>query len=205
MSVNAPSRVTTGSANPRRLAILEAALTLFAESGVNGVAVPDIASRAGVGTGTIYRYFLSKEALVNQLFRQEKQRIDDYLVPVRQLEGNAREIFDLFWQQMLTFARECPRSFRFLELQDHRPYLDEASRNLERQVLVRRVRAFRAFQEQGEFRRDLRAEIIMAMVWGALVNLVKATQAGYLELSDEDAGAAREACWQLCAAPPDKR
>lgn len=196
-----PTRTRTMPAredSPKRLAILEAALTLFAESGVNGVAVPDIATRAEVGTGTIYRYFASKEALVNELFRQEKHRIDGYLTIPESRQQSARQIFEAFWQQMLTYARTYPRSFRFLELQDHRPYLDDQSRDLERNVLMMRVKAFRRLQQQGDFRADIRAEVIMAMVWGALVNLVKATQAGHIELSDADAAAARDACWQLC-------
>lgn len=184
--------------SPKRLAILEAALILFAESGVNGVAVPDIAARADVGTGTIYRYFDNKETLVNELFRQEKHRIDEHLTVPESQQHSGRLAFDAFWQQMLTYARSYPRSFRFLELQDHRPYLDEESRALERKVLMQRVQSFRKLQQQNEFRSDVRAEVIMAMIWGAIVNLVKATQAGHIELTDADEQAARNACRQLC-------
>src|ERR1035437_2808422 len=41
----------------KREAILGAALELFAERGFHGTAVPQIADKAGVGAGTIYRYF----------------------------------------------------------------------------------------------------------------------------------------------------
>ena len=54
-------------------AILAAALELFAERGFYGTAVPAVAQRAGVGAGTIYRYFDNKEALVNVLYRRWKQ------------------------------------------------------------------------------------------------------------------------------------
>src|SRR5690606_27876447 len=52
----------------KREAILHAALELFVERGFWGTAVPEIAEKAGVGAGTIYRYFESKEALVNALY-----------------------------------------------------------------------------------------------------------------------------------------
>ncbi|MFN0246911.1 MAG: TetR/AcrR family transcriptional regulator, partial [Kofleriaceae bacterium] len=58
----------------KREAILDAALELFVERGFFGTAVPEIADKAGVGAGTIYRYFESKEALVNAIYRQQKQR-----------------------------------------------------------------------------------------------------------------------------------
>ncbi|MFL1483554.1 TetR/AcrR family transcriptional regulator [Marinobacter sp. LN3S78] len=184
---------------PKRTAILEAALDRFAELGVNGVAVPDIASRAQVGTGTIYRYFQNKEALVNALFQEEKLRFGEYLAQTRNHQGSPRELFDQHWQQMVGFAREHPKSFRFLELQDHLPYLDDSSRELERQVLRRLVTPSRNLQQQGVFRTDIRAEIIMATVWGAFVNLMKAERAGYIELSDKDINDARDACWRMCA------
>jgi len=57
----------------KREAIMGAALDLFVERGFHGTAVPEIAQAAGVGAGTIYRYFEHKEALVNALYRPEKQ------------------------------------------------------------------------------------------------------------------------------------
>jgi AcrR family transcriptional regulator len=47
----------------KRLAILEQAIQTFAEFGFRGADVQVIADRAGVGKGTVYRYFHSKEDL----------------------------------------------------------------------------------------------------------------------------------------------
>src|SRR4051812_14698782 len=74
----APSRpsqpLITGRkhAGDKRESIMSAALDLFVERGFFGTAVPEIADRAGVGAGTIYRYFESKEALVNAIYREQK-------------------------------------------------------------------------------------------------------------------------------------
>jgi AcrR family transcriptional regulator len=51
----------------KREDILKAARTVFAEHGFVGARIVDIASRAGVATGTVYLYFESKEALVAAL------------------------------------------------------------------------------------------------------------------------------------------
>ena len=53
----------------KREAILAAALDLFNERSFNGTPMPLVAERAGVGAGTIYRYFESKEALGNVVYR----------------------------------------------------------------------------------------------------------------------------------------
>src|SRR5689334_15289154 len=68
------SRKVAGDRGDKREAILAAALELFVERGFYGTAVPEIAERAGVGAGTIYRYFESKETLVNELYREQKMR-----------------------------------------------------------------------------------------------------------------------------------
>lgn len=70
----APGRAATPASTrgDKREAILAAALGLFVERGFHGTAVPEVAARAGVGAGTIYRYFASKEALVNALYQREK-------------------------------------------------------------------------------------------------------------------------------------
>jgi len=48
----------------RRAQILDAATAVFIEKGLQRTTMRDVARAAGVSTGTIYNYFLNKEALV---------------------------------------------------------------------------------------------------------------------------------------------
>jgi AcrR family transcriptional regulator len=48
--------------------VLDAAREVFGESGAEA-SIEDIAARAGVGIGTVYRRFASKEALIDELLR----------------------------------------------------------------------------------------------------------------------------------------
>ena len=59
-------RPPRADARRNRARILEAARTCFAESGLEAQ-VDDIARRAGVGVGTVYRHFPTKEALYEAL------------------------------------------------------------------------------------------------------------------------------------------
>ena len=160
--------------------------------------MPVVAQQANVGTGTIYRYFESKELLVNELFREQKIAINQRLYSDLDLKQSPRELFDEIWRRMVLFTREAPDTYRFVELQDHRPYLDAASKQLEREALAPILAQYRTLQKRGIFRNDLRAEVLMTLVWGAFVNLIKAERDGHIELSDADINAARDACWQLC-------
>jgi AcrR family transcriptional regulator len=51
-------------AEERRLQILDAALTVFAEKGYRGTSIKDIAAAAGMSQGLMYHYFKSKEELL---------------------------------------------------------------------------------------------------------------------------------------------
>ncbi|MDZ7640932.1 MAG: helix-turn-helix domain-containing protein [Desulfurivibrio sp.] len=51
----------------KRQRIMAAALRLFAERGFHGAPTSAIAAEAGVGVGTIYRYFKDKDSLIHEL------------------------------------------------------------------------------------------------------------------------------------------
>ncbi|GGC92596.1 TetR/AcrR family transcriptional regulator [Halopseudomonas salina] len=182
----------------KRTAILQAALKVFAEGGVNGVPMPVLAEQAGVGTGTIYRYFSSKEVLVNELFREEKLNLNKRLYANLDKSLTPKESFALVWERMVAYTREAPESYRFMELQDHRPYLDEQSRTMEHEAIAPILAYYRRLQEQGVYREDIRAEVLMALIWGAFVNLIRAERDGLFSLDQADINAARDACWSLC-------
>ncbi|WP_431958436.1 TetR/AcrR family transcriptional regulator [Nocardia lijiangensis] len=50
--------------------MLDAALDVFAEKGIDGASVKDVAAAAGVTPGLLYHYFAGKEALVTALLRE---------------------------------------------------------------------------------------------------------------------------------------
>jgi AcrR family transcriptional regulator len=56
--------------------ILNSALTLFTKKGIKSTTTREIAQKAGLAEGTIYRHFKSKEELSQQLFRD---RMDVFL------------------------------------------------------------------------------------------------------------------------------
>src|SRR4051812_29105035 len=112
---------TTTEAPPadKRQAILSAALELFAERTFEGTPVPLIAERAGVAAGTIYRYFDSKEALVNALYRRCKENLRDIVAGAIASGSTHEGRFRLMWRGQWRFAADEPRALAFLETQHH--------------------------------------------------------------------------------------
>ena len=182
----------------KRRRILDAALSVFAERGYHGTAVPLVAEAARVGTGTIYRYFASKSELVNEVFRDAKTRLRDALLDELVVEREPEQLFLDLWTRLVSFARREPIAFQFLEMQDHVPYLDDESRAVEMRVLGPVWTWASSLSEHGKTR-DLPVEALIALVWGALVGLIKAERLGYLTLSDDVLERAGRACWAAIA------
>lgn len=184
----------------KRGAVLDAALQLFEERTFHGAAMPLVAERAGVGAGTIYRYFESKEVLVNELFRFWKGELAGALAPAAQA-ATASEGFDLYWRGLTDFALAQPTAFAFLETHRHQPYLDAASRAVSL-GLDAEIEAFiRRHQRKGSLRSGNPAELI-ALVLGAFVGLVRAAQDGRIRLSRLQLLAAGPRAWLLIAPGP---
>ncbi|HEY4240017.1 MAG TPA: TetR/AcrR family transcriptional regulator [Kofleriaceae bacterium] len=159
-------------ATDKREAIMGAALELFVERGFYGVAVPEIADRAGVGAGTIYRYFESKEALVNAIYREQKLSFGAVTISDFPVDAPTRDQFHTMWNRMASFAIERPEAFIFLELHHHAAYLDDESRKVEQRMLELTSDVIRAAQA----RHDLKAgepKLLMSIVMGAFTGIMR--------------------------------
>lgn len=63
------SSPSTGSADLTRQRLIRSALELFTTRGYHDTTTAQIAKKAGIAEGTIYRHFASKQHLVNELYR----------------------------------------------------------------------------------------------------------------------------------------
>ena len=85
----------------RRNAIIDAGFQEFAVQGFTAAKLDDVAVRAGIGKGTIYLYFDSKEALFEEVVRKN-------LFPLRdearhfadEFQGSASELLTIHLQRM---------------------------------------------------------------------------------------------------------
>jgi AcrR family transcriptional regulator len=183
----------------KRQAILVAALELFNERTYGGTPMPMVAERAGVGAGTIYRYFASKEALVNAVYRDCKLALQRCLAARTATGHSAREEFSRLWQGLWDFARQRPEALRFLETHNHASYLDEASREVSEAVFVTIGDLVGRARAEGLMRRSDPA-VLIAMAFGAFVGLVKEADQGHFELTDDLIRTSEDAVWALLQA-----
>jgi AcrR family transcriptional regulator len=76
----------------RRSQLLAAARAIVAEGGFDALRIGALASRAGVATGTVYRYFDSRATLAVEVFSQASQREVDAMDEALQAQGIAAAV-----------------------------------------------------------------------------------------------------------------
>ncbi len=199
MASSIASKTAREPKGDKREAILDAALDLFVERGFFGTAVPEIADTAGVGAGTIYRYFESKEALVNAIYRQQKQRFAHVVLDDFPASSSTREQFRTMWMRMATFAQNNVKAFIFMELHHHQRYLDAESRALEQRLLS----LFTSIVVAAQARRELKAgppNLLMGIVMGAFVGVIRSCVEVEQSLDEADWVLAEQVLWEAVRA-----
>jgi TetR/AcrR family transcriptional regulator, repressor of fatR-cypB operon len=196
------STVTLAAMAEKRVAVLDAALAMFAERGFHGTSIPDVIARAKVGASTLYRLYPSKEALVNAVFVRAKESLERRLADALPPPSDPPALFRALWDRLVLFAQEEPVAFHFLELHDHTAYLDAQSRAVELRVLGPIFAACSELQAVGVLTRDVGPEVSMAFLWGAFVGLVKAERTAYIKLSPDAWRGACDAAWRAFAKDP---
>jgi len=183
----------------KREAIIAAALELFVERGFYGTAVPEIAEKAGVGAGTIYRYFESKEALVNVLYREHKLEFGRIALDNFPATAPTREQFRLLWNRMVKFSTDQPHSFIFLELHHHARYLDAASRQVEQRMNELFTHVVVTAQARGELKPG-DPSLLMSLVMGAFVGVIRSCVDAHRQATDADWKLAEQCMWEAVRA-----
>lgn len=195
-----PSRTRGGEPDNRaeltRQAILDAALEVFTEQTYGGARIENIAERAGVAMGTIYKYFPSKLALVNEVFRFWKLKTREYAYPPA---GPSRQRLHGWVRQVADFANKHPLAHEFLLTHHHAPYLDKQSRAIGDPMDRRAADSIRDGQKAGEIRKG-DAELLAAMVLGVFNGVTREMRARGKALDERTITLAEEAAWDLLRA-----
>jgi AcrR family transcriptional regulator len=92
-----PERPLRADARRNRERILKAARAVFADRGLHSQ-IDDVAKRAKVGVGTVYRHFPTKEALLDALVRERFEEIAGYAEEALRLDDGWAGFSQLIWR-----------------------------------------------------------------------------------------------------------
>jgi AcrR family transcriptional regulator len=96
-------RPLRADARRNRERILDAAIEVFSEQGVDAQ-IDDVARRADLGVGTIYRHFPTKDALITELVRQKFRAFCENAREALTDDGEPFEVFAGLLRRNATFC-----------------------------------------------------------------------------------------------------
>jgi AcrR family transcriptional regulator len=167
-STSGPARPLRADAVRNRARVLEAARAAFAQEGL-AVPLDEIARRAGVGAGTVYRHFPTKEALFEAVIADQLAALaadaEARLAALRQGADPGEEFFEFF-------GAVVEDSIRKASLADALTAVGAALRPETLEAAARLRAGLSALLEQaqraGAVRADVDTEDLHALAVGAL-------------------------------------
>lgn len=132
----------------KREQILQAAMKLLIENGVQGTPMSAIARAAGTGMGTIYNYFPTKEDLINEIYLYIKQdELKSVAVPMA--HEPLKKQFEHFYRTMIVYMISHPTHFWYMEQFNASPIIKVETRREGLHVFASHMAVIREGQEQG--------------------------------------------------------
>jgi AcrR family transcriptional regulator len=93
----------------RRALVMDAARSVFAEMGIEGASIREIAKRAGYTPGAIYTYFDSKEAIYADLLNESLDRLQSCVDTAKAPKNNPAKLLIVKAQAWFGFYADNPR------------------------------------------------------------------------------------------------
>ncbi|VBB04970.1 tetr bacterial regulatory protein hth signature [Lucifera butyrica] len=157
----------------KKAAVLQATLELISEQGFHATPMSQIAQKANIGVGTIYRYFPSKEDLINSLYIQVKSRLAQFVFKNYSENMPVRRSFIILLRSIVDYFIENPKEFLFMEQYANSPMITVATRQEGLRMFEPASKLFIRAKEE-TLLKDLPMEMINTLAFGAtkaLVNL----------------------------------
>jgi AcrR family transcriptional regulator len=153
------TRPLRADARRNRERVLKAAGAVFADQGIDAQ-MDDVARRAKVGVGTVYRHFPTKEALVEALVRARFGEIVAIAAEARERADAWQGFCELIWRAAELNAAD--RGFcEVMAMTDQRPVIAECGLSAHTAALMERAKA------AGRMRADASEADVSVIMCGA--------------------------------------
>jgi AcrR family transcriptional regulator len=204
----------------KREAILQAALELVAENGLQHTPMSLISKRSRASAGIIYHYFESKEDLLESLYWRIKKDMTCAIVAADDPRQPLAKRFQTLWLSIFRYCLAHPQEMAYLEqyecvpkkkqpgtlLHSEAKTLDDLIENLrtqdalkdlplEEKTLYSLIVDLRA----QDLVKDLPLEVVGELTYGMALRLALQVNAGQLSLDDTMLNEIAKACWDAIA------
>ena len=182
----------------KQKAILKAALELFSEQGFHASPMAQLAERAHVGVGSIYRYFKDKDELIETLYEEVDEALQLAIINGIDPTLSTRQQFLHLIINFTHFLKDHPHEYKFLEQYYHSPYgIDKKREKLlldsstDRQSLFAKL----FLDDSNNEVKPLSGQVLHALTFGPILFLLRDSMAGLVELNDKLITQVADGCW----------
>ena len=180
----------------KRDAVMQAALEMVGEHGFHGSPMAQIAERAGVAAGTIYRFFDSKDTLIKEIQASLEGQILAVVTEGYPEGQSVRERFMHIERRIIGHFIASPLQFRFLEQYHYSPYGLDSRR--EKAFGKKKTNLIEDLLEEALRHRivkDLPLPILYALAFGPVIEVCRDHILEFVALDERLIERTAEACW----------
>lgn len=170
-----------------RARILTAAMKLFARNGFSRTSVESLAREAGVGKGTIYGYFKTKEEILLAFCEEELEFVYERLSRnTNHTVSLLEQLLNLYMGLFEYISRNPEFGRQFMrEMIFPKEMTVERSRELDDRFIALVLPLLRQAQHRGELRSDVPLIFVIAQFYAQYVMAVSAWYMGRLQSEDD--------------------
>lgn len=96
--------------------IIEIATQLFVEQGFENTPTSQISKESGIGTGTLFYHFKTKEDLINEIYKRFRSEIDEYIIKgITTDESEILSNIQLIWTNLIKWKFKNKTKHLFIE------------------------------------------------------------------------------------------
>jgi AcrR family transcriptional regulator len=147
-----------------RTKILDSALSLFAQNGIDQTSTNGIAAQAGVAAGTIFVHFKTKQELINSVFLSTKQKMFQAMIDSIDEQKEYRQNFVNSIRSLILFCLTHDDIFRFHSIIDRGIDIDTETVDQSMEFVRPIVRHFDEGIAEGIIK-DLPHQLLFRWVW----------------------------------------
>lgn len=181
--------------------IYKATLRLVANYGLSGISMANIAKEAGIGTGTLYTYFISKDELISSLYIETKKCHGINLCQKFSIEAPVKLVFREIWMNFLQYRIDNYEEGVFQHQYLVSPYIqnDMESYEVTRKLLNPVCEIFERGKREMLIK-NVDCKLLMILVSGFVNELVEESRAKMIELTPQLREHAFSICWDAIKA-----
>ena len=151
--------------------IIQSAMKLFIENGVQATPMSAIAKAADTGMGTIYNYFPTKEELINAIYLYiKKNETNSLKLPFA--DESIKRRFDYFFAALIRYFLDNPQHFRFMDQFHNSPILTPHTKEEGLKAMSTIIALISKGQEQGILK-QIGLDELLYFLEGGLMGFVR--------------------------------